>query len=101
MALVELACVAIGVGLYWELYLRPECYCVEREWGADWSYPPGCRRPADAPEPLDEGEKVSVTLKREFTEEAGSHLDQRSKARFDELVAQLFTKGELVYCGCE
>ena len=50
---------------------------------------------------VDEGEKVSVTLKREFTEEAGSHLDQRSKARFDELVAQLFTKGELVYCGCE
>ena len=54
VALVELACVAVGVGLYWELYLRPECYCVEREWGADWSYPPGCRRPADAPEPLDE-----------------------------------------------
>ena len=65
---------------------------IKRKDTGDWAIPGGM---------VDEGEKVSVTLKREFTEEAGSHLDQRSKARFDELVAQLFTKGELVYCGCE
>ena len=60
---------------------------IKRKDTGDWAIPGGM---------VDEGEKVSVTLKREFTEEAGSHLDQRSKARFDELVAQLFTKGELV-----
>ena len=50
---------------------------------------------------VDEGEMVSATLKREFTEEAGGHLEQSSKARFDELAAELFKNGELVYCGCE
>ena len=65
---------------------------IKRKDTGDWAIPGGM---------VDEGEMVSVTLRREFTEEAGGHMDQRSKARFDELTTELFKKGDPVYCGCE
>ena len=65
---------------------------IKRKDTGDWAIPGGM---------VDDGEMVSVTLKREFTEEAGGHMEQRSKARFEELTAKLFKKGDLVYRGCE
>ena len=65
---------------------------IKRKDTGDWAIPGGM---------VDEGEMVSVTLRREFTEEAGGHMDQRTKARFDELTTKLFKKGDPVYCGCE
>ena len=65
---------------------------IKRKDTGDWAIPGGM---------VDDGEMVSDTLKREFTEEAGGHMEQRSKARFEELTAKLFKKGDLVYRGCE
>ena len=65
---------------------------IKRNDTGDWAIPGGM---------VDEGETVSVTLKREFTEEAGGHMEQSSKARFNELTTELFKHGDLVYRGCE
>ena len=65
---------------------------IKRKDTGDWAIPGGM---------VDDGEMVGVTLRREFTEEAGGHEEQRSKARFKELTAELFKKGDPVYCGCE
>ena len=58
----------------------------------DWAIPGGM---------VDAGETVGDTLRREFIEEAGAHMDENSKAHFDKLTTELFAKGELVYRGCE
>ena len=65
---------------------------IKRKDTGDWAIPGGM---------VDEGEMVGDTLRREFTEEAGGHMEQRSKARFEELTAELFKKGDPIYCGCE
>jgi ADP-ribose pyrophosphatase len=65
---------------------------IKRKDTGDWAIPGGM---------LDEGEMVGDTLRREFTEEVGGHMKQTSKARFEELTAELFKKGDLIYCGCE
>ena len=65
---------------------------IKRKDTGDWAIPGGM---------VDDGEMVSDTLRREFTEEAGGHEEQMSKERFEERMAELFKKGDLVYCGCE
>ena len=65
---------------------------IKRKDTGEWAIPGGM---------VDEGEMVSVTLKREFTEEAGGHMEQSSMARFNELTTELFKDGDLVYHGCE
>ena len=62
---------------------------IKRGDTGDWAIPGGM---------VDDGEVVSVTLRREFTEEAGN-LQGRHKEQFDALVETLFKKGELVYAG--
>ena len=59
---------------------------IKRKDTGDWAIPGGM---------VDEGEMVGDTLRREFTEEAGGHMEQTSKARFEALAAELFKKGEL------
>ena len=65
---------------------------IKRKDTGDWAIPGGM---------VDDGEMVGVTLRREFTEEAGGHIEQRSKAKFEKLTTELFKKGDLVYSGCE
>ena len=65
---------------------------IKRKDTGDWGIPGGM---------VDEGEMVSVTLRREFTE-AAVHMKQlNSRLRFEELTAQLFKNGEHVYRGCD
>ena len=65
---------------------------IKRKDTGDWAIPGGM---------VDEGEMVSVTLRREFTE-AAVHMKQlNSRLRFEELTAQLFKNGEHVYRGCD
>jgi ADP-ribose pyrophosphatase len=65
---------------------------IKRKDTSVWAIPGGM---------VDAGETVGDTLRREFAEEAGAHMDQNSKAHFDKLTTELFAKGELVYRGCE
>ena len=65
---------------------------IKRNDTGDWAIPGGM---------VDEGESVTVTFRREFTEEAGGHMEQGLKARFEELTTELFKNGDPVYCGCE
>ena len=65
---------------------------IKRKDTGDWAIPGGM---------VDEGEMVSVTLRREFTEEAGGHMAPEAKKRFEELTDKLFANGQSVYCGCE
>ena len=65
---------------------------IKRNDTGDWAIPGGM---------VDAGEKVSETLRREFIEETGGHMDENSKAHFVELTAELFKEGDLVYRGCE
>jgi ADP-ribose pyrophosphatase YjhB (NUDIX family) len=61
-----------------------------RDCGA-WALPGGM---------VDVGESVSVTVRREFAEEAGQHLaDPVLHARFEQLSARLFSSGQVVYRG--
>jgi ADP-ribose pyrophosphatase len=48
---------------------------------------------------VDVGESVSVTVKREFGEEAGAHLDPEQQERFNELSNLIFSNGKVVYRG--
>ena len=65
---------------------------IRRKDTGDWAIPGGM---------VDAGEIVSETLRREFIEETGGHMDENSKAHFVELTAELFKEGDLVYRGCE
>ena len=71
---------------------RLQMVAIKRNDTGDWAIPGGM---------VDAGETVGDTLRREFAEEAGAHMDQNSKAHFDKLTTELFAKGELVYRGCE
>ena len=48
---------------------------------------------------VDNGETVSVTLKREFMEEVGNHEDPETKKEFEKLCNELFQDGNYVYEG--
>jgi ADP-ribose pyrophosphatase len=48
---------------------------------------------------VDAGETVSVTVKREFKEEAGNIKDPEKRESFDQLIASLFSNGKEVYRG--
>ena len=48
---------------------------------------------------VDQGEAVSVTVRREFTEEAGNIADPGERTRFEDLMDQLFNNGNTVYKG--
>ena len=48
---------------------------------------------------VDARENVSVTLVREFTEEAGNIQDLEEKAKFDTMIDTLFANGIMVYRG--
>lgn len=48
---------------------------------------------------VDPGESVSVTVRREFTEEAGNLTDPLKKQMFEQMTDQLFKSGEMVYRG--
>ena len=62
---------------------------IQRKDTGEWAIPGGM---------VEQGELVSVTLKREFSEEAGN-LKGRSKEQFDALVETLFKKGRQVFRG--
>ena len=48
---------------------------------------------------VDDGEKVSATVKREFEEEAGNIGDPAERHQFQEHVAKLFENGRQIYRG--
>ena len=63
---------------------------IRRRDTGDWAIPGGM---------VDMGESVSVTMRREFTEEAGAIEDAEKKALFLQLTEELFANGEVVYRG--
>jgi len=64
---------------------------IKRKDTDEWAIPGGM---------VDAGETVSVTIKREFTEEAGNHITDPHRAQqFARLVDRLFSSGDLVYTG--
>ena len=63
---------------------------IKRSDNGQWAIPGGM---------VDAGETVSVTVKREFKEEAGNHLAGAEKVEFDRLVEELFQYGEPIYAG--
>ena len=64
---------------------------IRRRDTGQWALPGGM---------VDVGESVSVTVRREFAEEAGNHLaDPVLHARFEQLSARLFSSGQVVYRG--
>ena len=48
---------------------------------------------------VDPGENVTVTVRREFSEEAGELTDPAERARFEALTSELFASGVQVYRG--
>lgn len=60
-----------------------------RDTGA-WAIPGGM---------VDDGEVVSVTVRREFTEEAGNLSDPEDQKLFAELTERLFVSGQVIYRG--
>jgi len=71
---------------------RPlEVVVIRRKDTGQWAIPGGM---------VDPGEMVSVTLKREFTEEAGN-VSEAERPRFEQLIAELFraSNGREVYRG--
>ena len=63
---------------------------IKRADTGEWAIPGGM---------VDAGEHVSVTVKREFQEEAGNLTDPVQKALFEENVRSLFSNGKVVYQG--
>jgi len=63
---------------------------IQRRDVGQWAIPGGM---------VDMGESVSVTVRREFTEEAGAITDPEKKALFMRLTSELFANGELVSRG--
>jgi len=69
---------------------RLQMVAIRRRDTGDWAIPGGM---------VDPGEHVSVTVKREFTEEAGNIADADSKAMFEKLTQELFSGGSVIYKG--
>lgn len=63
---------------------------IQRKDTLQWAIPGGM---------VDAGEAVSVTVKREFTEEAGAIEDPEERERFESDVKTLFATGKQVYRG--
>lgn len=63
---------------------------IKRNDTGDWALPGGM---------VDAGEKVSVTVKREFTEEAGNITDQHRRKKFKQLTDKLFANGRMIFRG--
>ena len=75
--------------LWWERVVRHSALLVDCP-DPRWAIPGGM---------VDAGESVSLTLKREFTEEAGALTDQSEKAIFTQLTEELFSNGLPIYTG--
>ena len=63
---------------------------IQRKDTGAWALPGGM---------VDPGENCSVTVKREFTEEAGEISDPARKAEFQRLTDELFASGTVIYRG--
>ena len=63
---------------------------IRRKDTGDWAIPGGM---------VDPGEAVSVTVRREFIEEAGNIQDAAERALFERLIDKLFDSGKVVYRG--
>jgi len=63
---------------------------IQRNDTGQWAIPGGM---------VDPGENVSVTVKREFTEEAGAIADEAEREEFLALTEELFSSGRQVYRG--
>ena len=63
---------------------------IRRRDTGDWAIPGGM---------VDAGETVSVTVRREFTEEAGNLTDPHRRKQFDRLADELFASDTVVYKG--
>jgi ADP-ribose pyrophosphatase len=62
---------------------------IKRKDTGEWAFPGGM---------VDEGEMVSVTVRREFTEEAGN-VPEEQKENYQKLLDKLFTTPSVVYKG--
>lgn len=63
---------------------------IKRSDTGDWALPGGM---------VDDGELVTATVKREFTEEAGCIRDPTDREDFNRLTDELFAHGQVVYKG--
>ena len=63
---------------------------IQRKDTGQWAIPGGM---------VDPGENVSVTVKREFTEEAGAIADEAERMEFLAMTEELFSSGRQVYRG--
>ena len=63
---------------------------IQRRDTGQWALPGGM---------VDAGERVSITVKREFEEEAGAITDDDQRALFRTLTEDLFARGQVVYRG--
>lgn len=63
---------------------------IQRKDTGQWAIPGGM---------VDPGENVSVTVKREFTEEAGAISDEAERQEFLSMTEELFSSGKQVYRG--
>ena len=63
---------------------------IKRQDTGEWALPGGM---------VDDGETVSVTVKREFKEEAGNLPTEAEQARCHQLIDELFARHEVVYQG--
>lgn len=67
-----------------------EMVAIKRNDTGEWAIPGGM---------VDPGEHVSLTLRREFTEEAGNIEDPKERAEFEAHLDAIFAKGRLIYEG--
>jgi ADP-ribose pyrophosphatase len=63
---------------------------IKRKDTGDWAIPGGM---------VDDGENVSLTLRREFTEEAGALEDPEDRAVFEAQLDKIFANGRRIYEG--
>jgi ADP-ribose pyrophosphatase len=69
---------------------RLQVVAIQRRDTKQWALPGGM---------VDPGEAVSVTVQREFSEEAGELTDPAERLRFEQLTKELFGSGKQVYRG--
>jgi len=69
---------------------RLQMVAIQRRDVGQWAIPGGM---------VDAGEAVSVTVRREFTEEAGNITDEAERVKFEAMASSLFGGGVVVYKG--
>lgn len=69
---------------------RLQMVAIRRRDTGDWAIPGGM---------VDAGENVSITVRREFGEEAGNIADPDEKATFEKLADELFSRGCVIFKG--